>query len=102
MHEGGHVGIYLSRSVETVISILAVLKAGGVYVRLTRKCPGACGDIRTCAAGDPRADRNTRARPARPPEGFAGRLRHRVKIGCAVLTCVFPRELYGSQPSRTL
>jgi aromatic-L-amino-acid decarboxylase len=32
LREGGHVGIYLSRSVEAVTAILAVLKAGGVYV----------------------------------------------------------------------
>ena len=39
LREGGHVGIYLSRSVEAVIAIFGVLKAGGVYVPIDPKDP---------------------------------------------------------------
>ena len=40
LREGGHVGIFMSRSVEAITSILAVLKAGGVYVPIDPNDPG--------------------------------------------------------------
>jgi hypothetical protein len=39
LREGGHVGVYMSRSVEAVIAIFGVLKAGGVYVPIDPNDP---------------------------------------------------------------
>ncbi|MFN7934610.1 MAG: amino acid adenylation domain-containing protein [Bryobacteraceae bacterium] len=39
LKEGGHAGIYMPRSVEAIVSMLAVLKAGGVYVPINPHDP---------------------------------------------------------------
>jgi aromatic-L-amino-acid decarboxylase len=39
LREGGHVGIFMSRSVEAITAMLAVLKAGGVYVPINPNDP---------------------------------------------------------------
>ncbi len=39
LRDGGHVGIFMSRSVDAITSILAVLKAGGVYVPINLSDP---------------------------------------------------------------
>lgn len=39
LSEGGHVGVHLPRSIEAVIAILGVLKAGGVYVPIDPNDP---------------------------------------------------------------
>ena len=39
LRKGGHVGIYMSRSVEAIVAIFGVLKAGGVYVPIDPNDP---------------------------------------------------------------
>lgn len=40
LREGGHVGIYIARSVEAIVAMLGVLKAGAVYVPIDPNDPG--------------------------------------------------------------
>lgn len=62
--EGDRVGIYLEKSMEAVLAIYAVLKAGGVYVPLDPKAPparlgyitGDCG-VRVLLTGKEKAER---------------------------------------------